>query len=104
MMASAKPRFTWRKEPNETGLRRIIQGPRSWRLMVEVGNGAIDCIAAIIPDPEAYSLRYYVRTTPIFGVPYKNTDEQKRYWTEDQLSELKKHVRVFVAEHFKLDT
>jgi hypothetical protein len=84
-------RLRWKKAPNETGLRRITQGPRSsW---LTDGSLRYACVSALRKNHEQW---YWVAGLDS-DVPLKNTCQESPL----SLLDAKKAAMAYVKHHLK---
>lgn len=67
-------RMTWRKQPSETGLARVCQGPRGAVLKVD-GEDVGRVYARRVGGPGQYSGWYWVARSDRLAVPLMNTSD-----------------------------
>ena len=73
-MPTGTPRLRWRKQPNETGLARIVQGPRGYDLWY--GDRDLGSAHPLTHWPDRYTIvGYYwsVGSDKDLGIAHRNT-------------------------------
>ena len=101
-----KGKLSWRRDPIDRGLRRVIQGPRGWMLWYIHPDGKTEeWLVAISHYPQVRG-KVYVVVVQAHGLPYRNTlsssDRQPRkFWSVNEVPELKKNLRKWVVKRFQ---
>lgn len=91
-------RLTWRKEPHETGLARVCQGPRGAELRID-GTLVAHVSALRVGFSRDYDGWYwYCGTEPALGILHRNTCRAP----VSTIDEAKAACRAYVAGCLKL--
>jgi len=92
-------RLSWRKQPNEKGLRAIGQSPRGFEMRY-----AGETIASVYPHPKGWGAYDYEgwgfsARADEYGVPHINSGLEKKFFKTAE--EAKKAADAYVRKHFK---
>lgn len=104
MVEDARPvlRMQWRRQPNETGLARVIQAPRGWDLRA---TGSIAKLASVRPKTDmSRSVRgwYFYGGDDTRGVPTENTAAHGAKTPEDAMAQAERHFLTHLSKTFRV--
>lgn len=86
-------KLTWRKQPNNTGLARITQGPRGYGLWLE-GRQVASVSHYPIGHREYKGYYWSAPSNEPLGIKHRNTASTKVY---DDIEEAKRECRAYIV-------
>lgn len=93
-------KMSWRRQPNETGLRRVCQGPRGWDLAV--GGEIVARSRPKLDLGRRIEGWYFYGRDDVRGVPLENTSQSLVSSSLDAISAAEDHFRKYLGSTHRL--